>query len=470
MKCKESQFNRAIGASKIWLHQVRDFIADDKEQDPDDFIGHCCYLKTSRNLNDELQPKMNQNTLNSPSDTLSLAGCIYFPEFHLIVDSPISCIDIHGLGQEKTIDPVWHCVLKDEYPRPLRDPNDSTIRSERVSLFLDDVHNHSGWKRKFDVYIVNVKYDEEHCFDINMKGTNAPPSSDIEDSLMVTSELHPEQNKSSQVQRVICVFGLKPNKDKSLLLLRFIDMDPRAGIGKNNEDKLYHYLFQNMLDSRKQEIRRVGGSSGLTNPSTHDFTEMLTRAGNVPRRADGVVWIQERLQWRFFYIGVKSGNVMSFEYSQPVKGGKFSIGHWKKGKYEFKDSIKEQYIFHNHPSLLLFCESKPLAALLLDELRKRHEHVCMPQAVTLELKHIHVARNHVIKIPKKRRKIEFYLYYMRYVNFTMVMHPVGFHIDQFENRASSFLENKTVFIRHDTSGQGRGGGGPNTYTWALLDW
>jgi hypothetical protein len=468
-KCNESQYKNAIGASKVWLHQVHDFVID--KQDPLAFVGHCCYLRKFRNL-DNLKPATNQDSLKSPPDTLSLAGCIYFPEFRLIVDSPISCIDIHGLGEEKMIDPVWHCVLQDEYPRPVRNPNDSSIRHERVILHMGDPHNFNGMKKKYDVYILSVEHDEEHSFDIKLKGTNSPPVSEIMDSLMVTSDLHPERKTSTKVQRVICIFGIRPNKDRSLLVLRFIDMDPRACLGKNHEDNLYHYLFKNMLGTRKQELRRIGGSSGLTNPSTREFTEMMNKPGNVPRRADGTVWIQERLRWKYYYIGVTTGDAVSFEYCQPVKGGAFSIGHWNKNKtkYEFKDSINERGIFHKFPSLLIFCASKPLAALLLDELRKRSGYLCMPQAVNLELKHVHVARNHVAKEPKKNKKNAFYLFYMRFVNFTMVMHPVGFHIDRFENRSPSFLENKTIFIRHDTSGQGRGGGGPTTFTWALLDW
>lgn len=470
-KCNESQYKNAIGASKVWLHQVHDFVID--QQIPIDFVGHCCYIKKSRNLPDTLNPVTNQEARNDlPPDTFSLAGCIYFPEFRLIVDSPISCIDIHGLGEEKTIDPVWHCVLQDEYPRPLRNPKDSRISYDRVTLHMEDPHNLSGMKKKYDVYIISVEHDEEHSFDIKLKGTNSPLLSEIQDSLMVTSDLHPEKKTSTQVHRVICIFGSRPNKDKSLLVLRFIDMDPRAGLGKNHEDHLYHYLFKNMLGTRKQELRRFGGSSGLTNSSTREFTEMMNHPGNVPRRADGTVWIQERFRWKFYYISVTTGDAISFEYSQPVKGGAFSIGHWNKNKskYEFKESINERKIFHKFPSLLMFCESKPLAALLLDELRKRSGYVCMPHAVNLELKHIHIARNHIAKEPKKRKKNTFYLFYMRFVNFTMVMHPVGFHIDQFENRSPSFLENKTIFLRHDIDGQGRGGGGPNTFTWALLDW
>lgn len=472
--CNESQYEKAIGASKVWLNQVNEFIMEQKE--PREFIGHCCYLKRSPNIiNNVLKPASTREVCDK-SSMISLAGCIYFPEFRLIVDSPINCVDIHGLGREGsgknnlTVDPVWHCVLKNDFPRPRRNLNDSRISTERVTIYMEDPHNTSKWKKEYDIYIMVVSYDEKHEFDKKMKGTNTPKNIEIEESFMVTSEFHPAKNTDDKIQRVICIFGSKPNRNKSLLLFRFVDLNPRAGLSKNSEDDLYHFLFENKISSRKQELRRNGGSSCETDSSTREFNQMLMRPGNVPRRADGTVWIQERLCWKLYYIGVNDGLPKSLWYSQPVNGGAFSIGHWNQNKtvYKFNDSIKERKIFKNYPALMRFCESKPLAALLLDELRN-HGFQCMPEAVNTELKHILVARNHVANLPKQCRKNEFYLFYMRYVNFTMVMHPVGFHLDVFANR-DSILENKAVFIRHDIFEPGRGGGGPNIFTWALLDW
>ena len=37
---------------------------------------------------------------------------------------------------------------------------------------------------------------------------------EIEDSLMVTSKFHPAKNTDDKIQRVICIFGSKPNKNK----------------------------------------------------------------------------------------------------------------------------------------------------------------------------------------------------------------------------------------------------------------
>ena len=75
----------------------------------------------------------------------------------------------------------------------------------------------------------------------------------------------------------------------------------------------------------------------------------------------------------------------------------------------------------------------------------------------------------------------FYQFYAtNYLNFTLVMHPVGRHLDEFSDRKPS-LENKVFFSfplsKNESSGlantgykYGRGGAGLNKFCYALLDW
>ena len=83
-------------------------------------------------------------------------------------------------------------------------------------------------------------------------------------------------------------------------------------------------------------------------------------------------------------------------------------------------------------------------------------------------------------VPEFTKKNLFYKYYMtKFINFTLVLHPVGRHYDTFLNNKSSY-ENRVCFCldkidnrRTDESlsnKYGRGGCGINNFCFALLDW
>ena len=61
---------------------------------------------------------------------------------------------------------------------------------------------------------------------------------------------------------------------------------------------------------------------------------------------------------------------------------------------------------------------------------------------------------------------------MRYLStihrHTLVEHPVGFHLDHIQGQP--VLENKVCFTMNKDGQTGRGGAGPNTFVFALLDW
>jgi len=69
------------------------------------------------------------------------------------------------------------------------------------------------------------------------------------------------------------------------------------------------------------------------------------------------------------------------------------------------------------------------------------------------------------------RKKAFYSYYtMQFCNNTLVLHPVGFHLDRFAGNRLS-LENKVCFLNVGRINMGPGRGGAiGKYSFALLDW
>ena len=66
---------------------------------PSNFVGHCCII------DDTKSPASSDSLIDSvsSSDPSKLSGCIFFPDFNLFVDSPISCMDIHAVGAETSV-------------------------------------------------------------------------------------------------------------------------------------------------------------------------------------------------------------------------------------------------------------------------------------------------------------------------------------------------------------------------------
>ena len=92
-----NQYDAAIGLSKEWLYQVNNYVSNGTV--PNDFIGQCCIHQYKR-LSSLKNNTLNEHDTSVPDQYKPLDGCIYFPEFSLLVDSPIDVIDIHGLGND----------------------------------------------------------------------------------------------------------------------------------------------------------------------------------------------------------------------------------------------------------------------------------------------------------------------------------------------------------------------------------
>ena len=149
-----------------------------------------------------------------------------------------------------------------------------------------------------------------------------------------------------------------------------------------------------------------------------------------------------------------------------------------------------------------FISTKPLAAAILTEIQSTiGKHPDLPKlkictiAVKQELQNAQTARRFVKTFVKnynstktskqwyKRHEesLLFYTFYaIHFLNFTLVMHPVGGHLDTFADDEPS-LENRVCFsfnlnqdgrtgIPHTGYRYGRGGAGMNKFCFALLDW
>jgi hypothetical protein len=192
------------------------------------------------------------------------------------------------------------------------------------------------------------------------------------------------------------------------------------------------------------------------------------------------------LKWNVHYIGCQGSvaQVKQTYYTNPVPGGSFKID----------PNMLEKYSF-----LCDFVATKPLEAAIMIEVEKLalsnnfpSKDICC-DAVMEELANAQCARafltNYVrdlesvlhIKVSHEDCKTYFYQFYAtNYVNFTLVMHPVGRHMDVFADKQPS-LENRVCFcfpldkfgktnVKNTGYRYGQGGCGLNQFCFALLDW
>ena len=264
----------------------------------------------------------------------------------------------------------------------------------------------------------------------------------------------------------------------SVLLCRFLKMKPLFK-GKGQRSKTFLIALQKHLKNEGLERRRVGGSSGFLEYNK-ELKILMSTPNSAPKCSKGVVWLRSKdnLRWHVFYCS-QEGTWKYTYYTTPKPGGSF----------EMPPTYFETYYF-----LQDFASTKPLAASILHALRQHNTpmqcciKIC-PVAVAEEMKNVAAARDfmiqylraHKITIDKSAIKLMFYQFYAtNFLNFTLIMHAVGRHLDFFSESKPS-LENRVCFsfdlnkqgqsgVGSTGSGYGRGGAGTERFCYALLDW
>ena len=237
------------------------------------------------------------------------------------------------------------------------------------------------------------------------------------------------------------------NTNGSLLLCRFNNLQPK--ISKRKKESVTNLLSDllKQIDNGGYERRRIGGSSGLIGNSPY-LKDLLRIRDSSPRISSGTVFLMSsnRLKLHVMYISTRDGDLKYTYYTNPQRGGSFRMSTGVLKKYNF---------------LLDFASTKPLAGLIMYELfnRKKSLHPTVKSVSSVacqeELRNLEYVRfflsqfvhKHSGKDISEEDKLSlFYDYYSsKFLNYTLVMHPVGRHYDSFVDKKSS-LENRVCFF------------------------
>lgn len=444
-----------ILSSKKWYEDTNMYLM--QKEVPEDFVGHCCIIKQDVGEN----PKSNHETTTSANHT-KLGGALFFPEYKILIDSPKGVIDVHALGKESTFSAVWHCVLppdgKHAVPRNIK----SSIKSLR-KIFEVPIPNRVDFGKaciQFEACIFIVP--RVSSLDVSRKGSNDVSQKEIGGSMFVNDKSYPYPKMGSR-HRILLVIG----NDGPLLLCRFLDH--KCKMSETEQTKLFDHLCT-FLRNDATERMRYGGSSGNINSATmSNIRRLLSCRTNAPRRPRGVIWLLSNLKIELVYLSPRSYVFVSHKYSLPVPGGNFSIN---------EDQI--DYILKRYKDIANFMLRKIDTAYILEKLNKELEFDIQiaPEAMKEEFDRIHKAKIEMLdclsndtSVSNDTRKNVFLQKYSKHICFTLVIHPVGFHQDNFSQKNISYsgLENKVIYSHLKQVGYGRGGLG-NNFAWALLDW
>ena len=296
------------------------------------------------------------------------------------------------------------------------------------------------------------------------------------------------------MDRDITVF-IKYNPTKSrrvatncqLEVMRFHKFNPSFS-HKKTAMGLLKNIMKTCLRKKGQKVdhilerRRCCGSSGPLRYSK-ELLDMIATPNSTPKKGQAVFFLRGLDEkWHLIYNNTKECDPKSVYYTNPVRGGKFTM----------PSATMELY-----PLLYKFVSTKGYAALIVREVEQYlRVHHCIniricPDAVDGEISNVEAARCYLqdcINIhhktqrhpihPFKLEKMYYQWYNEMFLNFTLILHPVGAHKDTFGGGDPS-LENRVAFSvnpnPNDTDarlyvGTGRGGAGLNNYCWALFDW
>jgi hypothetical protein len=467
-----AEVGRADRIEDHWCQQIAVYLGGNPL--PDDFVGHCCEWKTS-NAEKKIANLATRLLSQQPS---RYDGCLYLPEYNLLIDSPLGgAVDNHGLGSMTEEDGftkiggAWHAVVPTHLAvqceasavlaggsglklshDPIRSITVPALHAKGkemqvclLTLPKNCVFSFRGFTNyfAFQFNIEVIRVEKSTTFDSSQKGQHMSLE-DIQRAGLYSG------NTRSDCDGTILEGMTSSGTRTHLLLMRWHASKEISSLTKGQQMMLYEDI-QKLLPRCGFEAIRKGGSSGETKVSK-EFLKFLRAPGNLPRKAYGMKFIRKKLHWAILYIstGKPDRKAVNYEgYAQPQSGGSFDV---------------PRKLFEKYPALQAFVACKYYAALVIDQLNHASITNIQPAAIRHELQELEEAAQYATE------SLDIIAFLGGRNKHTMVCHPVGYHLDVFNDKLPS-LENRVCFVHPRLAPAcGRGGAGPGVFVWALLDW
>ena len=433
---------------------------------PKSFIGHCCEVKHKIEAAAKESTHDHCLTRSEVSGRVFKAGLLHFPELYLLLDSPmVNYVDVHGLGKENCEDRekpgILHAVLHKDLVEDMHTEAKSKLLS-RNQRFVTLV-NAIGPKKEF-ICIIDT-YHMHGTMEKNSLSHTLPTAESVAGSSLLI------QPKKFDVWIILAVTS--PDSVHAHL----VNARWKINLSKKwSEDEVKKQFFKDLLaelDHEGLELKRKGGSSGLTTYNNNGILSLLSTNSAFPRKGKAVKIVKGKKVWKCYYLQslkkfkqTRSQRTFTkYEYPQPQVGGQLELNSRLLGSYS--DVLTQMTLAKYNSAILLYNLSFTLNIVIQREavLNALHE-------IESEKKYIKWLSKKVPPGHKWMNKTKHLLKLLALRNkFSVVAYPVGYHFDIFKSNEAS-LENKICFSfeADNTKDRGRGGDGPGRYVFALLDW
>ncbi|CAJ1935365.1 unnamed protein product [Cylindrotheca closterium] len=414
-----------------------------------------------------------QKVINALSESSnSLAGMLYFPAYHLLIDPCLGLEQLHGMAGQTNgkEDGCWHSVVPEEVAAAV----DMTRfeghpkKTKRLALNqnstdhplplhkIDPQRWPSGQSYELKVEWSAFKLDRD--IDCSRKKGQYPKA----DELMFCQVFRPSDSAK------VSVALLEPRiEDADFHLGSMILQDPAGSpILERPEHICQDALFDNMLPStgtKGIQVARSGGSGGPVDTSSNLLKTFLLRLRTFPVHRRAMPLLIVNYDGRSpciigLYIKVQERKRIAalYKYAMPRHGGKICFG--EAGNY---CHLENSAVLQRFPACRVICA---IICSQYNNLKSTRRHV-ISNAIANQLAKWELAKtgsNPLLCLAME-------------ANHTLVTHPVGLHRDFFENKGTDQIENKIVLVSWRFSCTehmktlGRGGA-PGLYTFAILDW
>lgn len=447
----------------------------------------CCRLKWSIKTHkneDQISTASTFGNIRPPKNKgkpRSIDGMLMYWQYNAAIDSSVGIhIDtLCTVGKYRCND-LQHYVVSPEtalrlgsrcYPRGNK-THDRTIPDLRLHV-TDAYDNNESHLLKVHVTIIQQSINGTTM----LKGGDESDATTISKRKLYLSKPETIKMTTEKYDALILLFVPTDDREDIFPYVRWLNNKKEF---KAINDKMIDSTLATLEDRLKHggfEVNRTGGSNGIIKP-TKEMLDFMHVPSTTPRQSKACIWVPHtnQRQWHVLYINCyKNDNtrhVTKFTYSNPQRGGQINV----------TDKLTSELGTGTTNILLASAKCKATMPTLCKSLQNKTQNHIPTRAIA---SHASVCQSIINQFTKNTTKTEqhFYKTLLQTCKITLLLSAVKNHVDVANSKSScidaqksikAFFETKILFRSRSksnisTKARGRGGDGPGSFVFGLID-